>query len=49
MTGPRSTEPLELHVPDELPALDDRAARALLELLEALEGVELDDDAEAVA
>jgi hypothetical protein len=50
MAGNRpNVEPFALRIPDELPSLEPRAARALLELLEVLEDVELEDDTEAVA
>ena len=45
MSGNRpNVDPVTLHLPDELPPLNDRAARALLDLVDALADVDLDDD-----
>ena len=42
-----NSDPFTLHLPIELPELSPRAAKALLELVDALADVELDDDSEA--
>jgi hypothetical protein len=49
MTRCSTPDPLQLEVPDELPPLEPRAARALLELVEALAAVDVDDDTAEVA
>jgi hypothetical protein len=44
VSGKPNTEPIDIHLPDDLPPVVRRAARALLELVDALEAIELDDD-----
>jgi hypothetical protein len=43
MSGNRPNAALDVKIPDELPPLDDRAARALLELAKALADVDFND------